>query len=207
MDASTRVACADAPGETNEAPKFFAPGRKRCRPAVGAAHRPGASLPGASDPPHRRLPCRRPSRHHRADRSPMAGQCARANRRGREQARCRRQSRRRSGRQRGARRLHAVLRRGVEYREHDAVPQPALRLRARHRASRHHQSHPAGVGREPVVRGAKRRRVRRLCQSQSRQAQRRLAVGRHAALSVRRIAQDDGRHRRGARPMWARARW
>jgi len=41
---------APTPGGNNEAPQFFAPGRKRRGAAVGAAHRSRASLPGASDP-------------------------------------------------------------------------------------------------------------------------------------------------------------
>ena len=195
------------PGGNNEAPKFFATGRRRSRAALGTAHRPCPGLPGASDPPHRRLSGRRPGRHHRAAHRASAGGSARPNDGGREQARRRRQSGRASGDQRGARRLHAVLRRGVEHREHHAVRRPALRLRPRHRACRHHQPHSAGAGSQPRIRAKPSpasspmpRPIPASSASARRPPARRLICASNA--------QDDGRHRHGARALCgARTRW
>ena len=65
------------------------------------------------------------------------GQTARSNHRGREQARRRRQSGRPGRRQRAAGRLHAVLRRVLERRQHDAVrPSRLTTSRATRRRSR-----------------------------------------------------------------------
>ena len=102
-------------------------------------------------------------------------------------------------------RLHAAVRHVGERHQRFAVRQPALQLRARHRAGGADRAHPAGDGGSSVRSGQDRSGVHRLRQGQSGQDQHGFERQRDAAACGRRAVQADGRRRSRPRGVSRRA--
>ncbi len=119
----------------------------------------------------------------------------------REPARRRQQHRHRSGHQGRARWLHIHPRQSGQHDQRLALQESQFRVPARHRSGRRLHPRAERDGSQSVGSGKDRRRIHRLCQSQSRQAQRCVLGQWHLDPSVRRIVQDDDRREDDARAL------
>ena len=144
--------------------------------------RAGSRLPGEDDPPDRAVSARRGHRHRRAVRRAEAGAGDERDDRRRQPHRRRRGDRRRRSRARGARRLHAAVRRWPVHDGRRRLEESRLRPREAVRPGGIDRDDAAGVRRQP--RGARGldARAHRAGEARARQAQ--LRLGGHRAAST-----------------------
>ena len=156
-------------------------------------------VPRAADHGDRAVCGGRSGRHHHAPDFECDGEEARPADRHRCARRRRRHDRREGGRERRARRSHADDGRDQQFR-HQPVHVSENEFRSADRVRADHQGRGCAVGdvHEPVGAGEDARRVRRLCEGQSRQAQLFVAERWHHAASRGRAAEAADRHRTGA---------